>query len=71
MNNKQKDEFNLQIRKILKPTDKFPLEVGQEVLIAGYGRRKSVYEYNEDLKAEKVLGIRTKNEKGKYKIKLY
>ena len=29
-----------------------------------------VYEFNDDKKADKILGIRTKNEKGKYKIQL-
>lgn len=29
-----------------------------------------VYEFNDEKKADKVLGIRTKNEKGKYKIQL-
>ena len=29
-----------------------------------------VYEFNDEKKADKILGIRTKNEKGKYKIQL-
>ena len=29
-----------------------------------------VYEFNDDKKADKILGIRTRNEKGKYKIQL-